>query len=74
MVTTLMIGTVGANGWGRGVGTGEGEGEAAGGGGGEGEETIAGPTTTGSGREEAGEATTAVGVETKVRVELATLG
>lgn len=69
-MTTLMIGTVGANGWGRGVGTGEG----GGGGGRGGEETIVGSSTTGSGREEAGETTTAVGVETKVRVEVATLG
>lgn len=66
-MTTLMIGTVGASGWGRGVGGG-------GGGGRGGEETIVGTTTTGSGREEAGETTTAVGVETKVRVEVATLG
>lgn len=72
VLTTLMIGTVGANGWGRGGGTGEGE--EGGRGGGVGEETIVGPTTTGSGRGEAGEATTAVGVETKVRVEVATLG
>lgn len=63
-----MIGTVAANGWGRGEGGGGGRR------GGGGEETIVGPTTTGSGRGEAGEATTAVGVEAKVRVEVATLG
>lgn len=53
-VTTLMIGTTGANGWGTGVGTG----------GGVGGETIVGTTPTGCGRGEGGEATAADGMVT----------
>lgn len=64
-VTTLMIGTTVANGWGTGVGTGEGGGE-----------TIVGTTPTGSGKGEGDEATTTVGVDrvTKEMVEAFTLG
>lgn len=51
-VTTLMIGTTVANGWGTGVGT-----ERGG-------ETIVGTTPAGSGRREGGEATAADGMVT----------
>lgn len=56
-VTTLMIGTTVANGW----GTGEGTGEGTGGGGGE---TIVGTTPTGIGRGEGEDTTTTVGMVT----------
>lgn len=65
-VTTLMIGTTVANGWGTGVGT-EGGGE------------LVATTPTGSGREEGGDATTgrdgdAEGRVTKETVDGVTLG
>lgn len=63
-VTTLMIGTTVASGWGTG--------EVGGGGGGG--ETIVGTTPTESGRGEGGDATITVGGETKVMVEVVTLG
>lgn len=65
--TTLMIGTTVANGWGTGVDT------RGGGGGGE---TIVGTTPTECGREEGGDAMTAVGVDrvTKEMVAAVTLG